>query len=155
MIIKGKYLIIAPINDVWNELMDPEVLKRITPGISELEPLGNDKFKAISNIKIGPVKGSFEGLLELTNIVENSRSTIVINQKSKIGNVSAEINMQLNSIEDTTEIEYEGEAKLSGKLAMMGQRIIGGVVSSLSKQFFKALDDEIKKENIKPSSYAN
>lgn len=155
MIIKGKYLIVAPIHDVWNELMDPEVLKRITPGISELEPLGNDKFKAISNIKIGPVKGSFEGLLELTNKVENSRSTIVINQKSKIGNVSAEIKIQLNSLEDTTEIEYEGEAKLSGKLAMMGQRIIGGVVSSLSKKFFEALDDEIKKENIKPSSYAN
>lgn len=155
MIIKGKYSIVATTHNVWNELMDPEVLKRITPGISELEPLGDDKFKAISNIKIGPVKGSFEGLLELTNKVENSRSTIVINQKSKIGNVSAEIRMQLNSLEDTTEIEYEGEAKLSGKLAMMGQRIIGGVVSSLSKQFFKALDNEIKKENSKPKSYAN
>ena len=43
----------------------------------------------------------------------------------------------------TTEIDYKGDAKLSGRLAMMGQRIIGGVINSLSKQFFDALDKEI------------
>ena len=143
MIIQGKYSIEASAQDVWIHLLDPEVLKRITPGISELNPLGDDKYQAISNIKIGPVKGSFEGQLELRDKVENSTATIVVDQKSKIGNVSAEIKIQLNTIGDTTEIDYTGEAKLSGKLAMMGQRIIGGVISSLSKQFFKSLDKEI------------
>ena len=143
MIIQGKYPIVASTQDVWNHLMDPEVLKRITPGISELNHLGDDKYKAISTVKIGPVKGSFEGQLELRDKVENTAATIVIDQKSKIGNVSAEIRMQLNTSETTTEIDYKGEAKLSGKIAMMGQRIIGGVISSLSRQFFKALDNEI------------
>jgi len=143
MIIQGNYPINASVQDVWNHLMDPEVLKKITPGISELIPQGDDKYQAISNIKIGPVKGSFEGQLELKDKVENSTATIVVDQKSKIGNVSAEIKIQLNTIGDTTEINYHGEAKLSGKLAMMGQRIIGGVISSLSKQFFKSLDKEI------------
>lgn len=143
MIIKGKYPIVASTQDVWNHLMDPEVLRRITPGISELQPLGEHKYLAISKIKIGPVSANFEGELELKDLKDNTYATIVINQKSKIGNVSAEIKMQLNSIEDTTEIEYKGEAKLTGKLAMMGQRIIGGVVSSLSKQFFKTLNNEM------------
>ncbi|MDH5366504.1 MAG: carbon monoxide dehydrogenase subunit G [Cyclobacteriaceae bacterium] len=143
MIIKGKYPIDASAQNVWNHLMDPEVLKRITPGISDLQPLDKDKYLAISKIKIGPVSGSFEGELELKDIKDETHATIVINQKSKIGNVSAEIKMQLNKLENTTEIEYKGEAKLTGKLAMMGQRIIGGVVSSLSKQFFKTLNNEI------------
>ena len=143
MIIQGKYPIAASTQDVWNHLMDPEVLKRVTPGISELSPLDDDKYKAISNIKIGPVKGSFEGQLELRDKVENSSATLVINQKSTIGNVSAEIKMQLNTIKNITEIDYKGEAKLSGKLAMIGQRIIGGVISSLSRQFFNALNNEI------------
>jgi carbon monoxide dehydrogenase subunit G len=82
-------------------------------------------------------------------------ATIVMDQKSKIGNVTASIKMQLNTIDNSTEIDYKGEAKLSGKLAMMGQRIIGGVVKSLSKQFFMALDNEIKNVNSKPNSYAN
>ncbi|MDH5475546.1 MAG: carbon monoxide dehydrogenase subunit G [Cyclobacteriaceae bacterium] len=143
MIIKGKYPIVASTEDVWDHLMNPEVLSRITPGISELQPLGGDKYLAISKIKIGPVSGSFEGELELKDMKINTHATIVINQKSKIGNVSAEIKMQLNTIDDITEIEYNGEAKLTGKLAMMGQRIIGGVVSTLSKQFFKTLNDEM------------
>ena len=143
MIIQGKYPIAASTEDVWKHLMDPEVLSRVTPGISELSPLGDDKYKAISNIKIGPVKGSFEGQLELRDKIENTTATLVINQKSTIGNVSAEIKMQLNTIENMTEIDYKGEAKLSGKLAMIGQRIIGGVVSSLSRQFFNALNNEI------------
>ena len=143
MIIQGKYPIVASTQDVWNHLMDPEVLKRITPGISELNHLGDDKYKAISTVKIGPVKGSFEGQLELRDKVENTAATIVIDQKSKIGNVSAEIRLQLNTNENTTEIDYKGEAKLSGKIAMMGQRIIGVVINSLSKQFFKALSNEI------------
>ena len=143
MIIQGKYPIIASAPDVWNRLMDPEVLRRVTPGISELTHLGEDKYKAISNLKIGPVNGSFEGQLELVDRIENSAATIIINQTSKIGNVSAEIKMQLDTNENTTEIAYKGEARLSGKLAMFGQRIIGGVISSLSKQFFQSLNNEI------------
>lgn len=123
--------------------MDPEVLKRITPGISDLQPIGDDKYKAITHIKIGPVKSSFEGHLELKDKIVNSEATLVIDQKSKIGNASAEIKMQLNQVHDSTEVDYKGEAKLSGKLAMMGQRIIGGAVSSLASQFFKALNKEI------------
>jgi carbon monoxide dehydrogenase subunit G len=155
MIIQGKYPIVASTQDVWNQLMDPEVLGRITPGISNLSHIEGDKYKAISNIRIGPVNGIFEGQLEIKDKVENTKATIVIDQKSKIGNVSAEIKMQLNSVEKTTEIDYQGEAKLTGKLAMMGQRIIGGVIGSLTKQFFKSLSNEIENLNVKPNTYAN
>ena len=155
MLIQGRYIITAPVQDVWGLLMDFEVLEKITPGISQLVPLADDKYKAISNIKIGPVRGYFEGDLKIMNKEENSTATLVIDQKSKIGNVTATITMHLKPVENSTEIDYKGEAKLSGKLAMMGQRIIGGVISSLSKQFFTALDKEIKNVNNNPSSYAN
>lgn len=143
MIVQGKHPIAATTHDVWIHLMDPEVLERITPGISSLSLLGKDKFKAISNIKIGPVKGNFEGQLEIKNKVENTAFTLIIDQKSKLGNVTAKINLQLRNVDSITEIDYKGDAKLSGRLAMMGQRIIGGVINSLSKQFFDALDKEI------------
>ena len=143
MTIQGNYAIEASSQDVWTSLMDPDVLKRITPGISELDSLGNDTYKAVSKIKLGPVKASFEGQLELLNKIENTAATIRIDQKSKIGNVQAEIQIKLNPINNTTEIDYNGEAKMTGKLAVMGQRILGGVVSSLSKQFFNALNNEI------------
>jgi len=155
MDIQGKYSLATSQEEVWNLIMDVKILEKITPGISELQPISESQFKAITNIKIGPVKTNFKGQLEIKDKVENARATIVIDQKSKIGNVSAEIIMHLDGTEDTTEIEYKGKAKLSGKLAMMGQRILGGVISSLSKKFFESLANEIKKVETKPNSYAN
>lgn len=145
MKVKGTYVINAAPSAIWKLLMDQEVLARITPGISELEELQEDKFKAISNIKIGPVKAGFDGELELKDKIENESMLVVLDQKSKIGNAIASIGIKLNALNaDETEVSYEGDAKLSGRLATMGQRIVGGVISTLSKQFFKSLQKEIE-----------
>ena len=145
MKINGKNTINASTNTIWDMIQNPEVLEKITPGVKSLEILENDTYKAISEVKIGPVKGSFEGNLSIKDKIENEACLLVIDQKSKIGNVVAEINMNLIPVEDLiTEIQYTGEAKMSGKLAVMGQRIMSGVVSTLSKQFFTALEKEIE-----------
>lgn len=143
MIVQGNHPIVGSVQEVWTHLMDPEVLERITPGITALNDLGNNKYQAQSKVKIGPVKGAFVGELHIRNKIENREATLVIDQKSKIGNVVAEIKIHLIALDEAVEINYKGEAKLSGKIALMGQRIIGGVISSLSKQFFNALDKEI------------
>ena len=61
MNLKGNYQFDASSKAIWDCLMNPEVLTRITPGISRLEQIEEDQFKAIADVKIGPVKGSFEG----------------------------------------------------------------------------------------------
>ncbi len=132
---------------IWSHLNNPEVLARITPGLTALDVIGEDRFKAISVIKIGPVKASFEGVLEMKDKVDNQKMTVAIKQDSKIGNVNAEIEMTLVKENDKTVINYKGEAKMAGKLATMGQRIVGSVVSSLSKQFFVNLENEFKTNN--------
>jgi carbon monoxide dehydrogenase subunit G len=124
--------------------MNPEVLTRITPGISRLEQIEEDQFKAIADVKIGPVKGSFEGNLKVAEKKEPERFVLKITQKSKIGNVSADVAIALNKKEDgQTEMEFDGKAKLSGLLARTGQRVLSGVANTLTKQFFKALEKEL------------
>lgn len=150
MIISGHHKFNESPSTLWKMLNDPDVLVKITPGIKSLEPTGNgsDEYIAISEIRIGPVRGSFEGTLALRDKVENTRTSVVIDQKSKIGNVSAEITLILEAESDnTTTIKYEGNAKLSGMLASMGQRIVGGVVSTLSKQFFTSLEQILEKNH--------
>ncbi|NAS30438.1 carbon monoxide dehydrogenase [Flavobacteriaceae bacterium R38] len=145
MKINGKYDINASSDVIWKMILDPEVLEKITPGIKSLETTDTDTYKAVSEVKIGPVKGAFNGNLSIKDKKEKESCLLVIDQKSKIGNVVAEIGIKLAPSEETnTEIQYTGEAKLSGKLAVMGQRIMSGVVSTLSKQFFKALEKEIE-----------
>lgn len=129
---------------VWKTILDPSVLERIIPGLQTLTALGNDEYDAFSEIKMGPVKGKFNGHLKITDQVEGKSCKVILSQESKMGNASAEISMTLKSIEnDHTEVEYTGAAKLSGTLARMGQRIVGGVVKTLSKQFFGELEKEL------------
>lgn len=147
MKVKGSHALNADKGTIWAMLNDPEVLTKITPGVSKLERIEGNKFIAISDVKIGPVRGSFEGNMEINNRVENEKMTVVLDQKSVMGNAIAEIGMTLVSIDDgKTEIRYEGKAKLSGKLASMGQRILGGVVNTLSKEFFRELERELRKD---------
>ena len=144
MEITGSHTIDRSAHEVWAYLIDPSVLSKITPGLTELVGLGNDEFKAISVIKIGPVKAQFEGKLSMVNKVDGEGMTVVIQQDSKIGNVRAEIGMKLIPDANQTTIDYTGEAKMAGKIATMGQRLVGGVVTSLSKQFFVNLENEFQ-----------
>jgi carbon monoxide dehydrogenase subunit G len=41
-----------------------------------------------------------------------------------------------------SEVSFDGNVKLSGLLASMGQRVLGGVANMLTKQFFSNLEKE-------------
>lgn len=145
MNIEGTHTIETSPSAIWDILIDPVVLARITPGINELTQIEEDKYLAIAEIKIGPVKGKFEGQFEMKDKVEKESVTLLMDQKSKIGNVLAEIGIRINDMGNGhSEILYEGTAKLSGRIASIGQRIIGGVISTMSKQFFQKLEKEIQ-----------
>ena len=144
MDIKGTYTLPASTQVIWDKLLDKDTLARITPGISELEATGEDTFVAIAHIKMGPVNGSFKGDLAIINKEEPSSFTLRIKQNSKIGNVSADVALQIKELsENESEVSFKGKAKLSGLLARTGQRVLSGVANTLSKQFFKALEKEI------------
>jgi len=147
MKVNGKYVLNADVATLWSMLQNPDVLAKIAPGVTDIEVVEKDQFKAISEIGIGPVRGKFEGDLSIIDKVESESMTLALTQKSKIGNAEAKVIMNLLPIDDNqTEVSYEGKAKVSGRLAAMGQRILGGVVSTLSKQVFKELEKIIEEE---------
>ncbi|MCB0631967.1 MAG: carbon monoxide dehydrogenase subunit G [Saprospiraceae bacterium] len=145
MHLNGTHQLNATPQEIWKLLMNIDVLARITPAIDRLEPLGNDKYTAIAEVKLGPVKGSFTGEMEIADKQEPEHFTLRMQQNSRIGNVSAEGQIKLQpGASGQTEVAFTGDAKLSGTLARMGQRVLGGVANSLVKQFFKNLEDEIQ-----------
>jgi len=125
--------------------MDTPTLARITPGISRLEETGLNEYDAIADVKIGPVKASFKGKLTLSDLIENESFFLNITQNSKIGNVAGKVGINLKKLDaNQTELSFDGKANFSGTLASKGARIISGVASSLTKQFFKELHTEIE-----------
>ena len=125
--------------------MDTDMLAKVVPGISKLEKTGDDIFKSILEIKLGPVNSSFTGSLQLEEIKEEKGFTLRVMQNSKIGNASAAIKINLLPVDDNrTEVAFDGDVKLSGLLASMGQRVMGSVSNMLTRQFFANLEKELE-----------
>jgi len=95
MTLDGNYTLNAPRETVWDLLMDPEVLARITPGITSLEKIDEDNHKAVAQIKVGSVGGAFSGNLSLSNRKKTESFSLSIRQNSKIGNANAVVHLTL------------------------------------------------------------
>jgi carbon monoxide dehydrogenase subunit G len=145
MQLTGKHVVNALPSKIWEMLMDTDTLARIVPGISRLEKTGDNKYKSIIEIKMGPVNSSFAGDLQMEDIKEPEGFTLKVQQNSKIGNANAAIKISLLPVnENNTEVSFDGDVKLSGMLAAMGQRLIGGVSNTLTKQFFSNMEKELQ-----------
>jgi carbon monoxide dehydrogenase subunit G len=152
MQLTGKHVVNASPSKVWDILMNNDTLARIVPGISRLEKTGENTFKSILEIKMGPVNSSFTGDLQMEDIVAQKSYTLKVQQNSKIGNANAVIKISLAPAPDNkTEVGFDGDVKLSGMLAALGQRLVGGVSDTLTKQFFSNLEREVAKENAASS----
>jgi len=149
MQLTGKHLVHVSPSKVWEMLMDTDTLARIVPGISRLDKTGENTFKSIFVIKLGPVNTSFSGDLQLEEITEQKEFTLKVQQNSKIGNANAAIKIFLHPVNGSqTEVAFAGDVRLSGMLAGMGQRVIGGVSNTLTKQFFSNLEKELEVQAI-------
>jgi len=152
MQLSGKNLVNASPSRVWDILMNTDTLARIVPGISKLEKTGENTYKTLLEIKMGPVNSSFTGDLQMEDIVAQKSYTLKVQQNSKIGNANAVIKITLASAEENkTAVGFDGDVKLSGMLAALGQRLVGGVSDTLTKQFFSNLEREVAKENAASS----
>ena len=146
MKLTGNRILHASPEAIFALLMDTDVLTRITPGITQLKETGPDEYDAIADVKIGPVSGSFKGKVNIKDKKENQGFTLAVVQNSKIGNVSADVAIALQPVDNQkTEMSFQGLAKMSGLLARTGQRVLSGVANTLTKQFFSALEQELVK----------
>ncbi|RYY29232.1 MAG: carbon monoxide dehydrogenase [Chitinophagaceae bacterium] len=144
MQLAGNQIVNAPSSRIWQLLMNPDLLAKVVPGISSLEKLSENLFKSVIIIKMGPINGTFTGHLNLDDLVEEKSFLLKAQQNSKIGNANAEIKIDLTpKNENQTEVNFDGDVRMSGLLASMGQRVIGGVANTLTKQFFNNLEREL------------
>lgn len=123
---------------VWAALLDPEVLKECIPGCQELTGSVEDGFEAVVTQKIGPVKATFKGAVTLSDIVPGQSCTISGEGKGgAAGFAKGGAKVGLTPEKGGTLLTYAVEARVGGKLAQLGSRIIDGVARKLADEFFE------------------
>jgi len=145
MQMQGQRSINASREAVWRALNDAEVLKACIPGCDELEKTSGTTFEASVVQKVGPMKARFKGSVELSDIVRGERYTITGEGKGgAAGFAKGGATVHLSDDEQGTLLVYEAEAKVGGKLAQLGSRLIDGFARKMADEFFTRFQEAVE-----------
>ena len=134
----GTRIIAADRATVWTHLNRAETLKVCIPGCEELTGSAENGFEAVVKQKIGPVKATFKGAVTLEDVDAPNSYRIIGEGKGGIaGFAKGAANVVLTDVEGGTELSYHVDAKVGGKLAQLGSRIVGGFAKKMADQFFE------------------
>lgn len=147
MELSGSNTIAADRATVWSKLNDAETLKACIPGCTELTGSPADGFEATVVQKVGPVKATFKGAVTLSNVVPGESYTISGEGKGGVaGFAKGGADVSLRDVEGGTELTYKVEALVGGKLAQLGNRIIGGFARKMADQFFEKFQETVESD---------
>ncbi|MDE0521238.1 MAG: carbon monoxide dehydrogenase subunit G [Boseongicola sp.] len=137
-------VIAVPPDIVWGSILDVEVLKKCIPGCEELTGNLDDGFEAVVVQKVGPVKATFRGAVFLRDIDPGRSCRLEGEGKGgAAGFAKGGALVQLEAEGDGTRLSYEVEAKIGGKLAQLGSRLIDSFAKKLADRFFSRFEETV------------
>ena len=139
MKIEGSYSFNAPRRVVWDALMSPDVMASCIPGCQTLNPTGDGAYELDLKVGVAAVRGTYKGAVSILDVVEQESYTMVVEGRGMMGGVKGEGTIRLTESGDATEVEFEGEAQVTGMVARVGQRLLGNTSKMLINQFFDCL----------------
>ena len=141
MTMNGEVQLAASREAVWDKLNDPAVLKACIPGCEELEKTeGENGFRAVAKMKVGPVSARFKGKVTLSDLdPPNGYKISGEGEGGVAGFAKGGATVALSEKDGGTLLSYNVEAQIGGKLAQLGQRLINGSAKKLADEFFANL----------------
>jgi len=140
---EGTVTIAAPPPEVWRRLIDPVELAGIVPGCKDLRQVAPDRYRAEVMIGVAGIRGLYAVEIELNDKQEPVSVRLVGKVTGALGFGAGEGAVTLAPHNGGTRLTYSYGADVGGKLAAVGQRLLGTVTRVLIAEFFGALERRI------------
>jgi uncharacterized protein len=128
----------APIDTVWDAVLDVERVAPTVPGAQVLEQVGDDAYKVAIKVKVGPMSMTYRGEVEITER-DDAAHRAVMKARAKEsrgqGTADADVTMVLAGRNGGTSATVTTDVQLSGKVATMGQGVLQDVSRRLVETF--------------------
>ena len=155
MKISGSNTLAAPVDKVWDALLDPKVLARCIPGCESLTPTGPHSHIMRVTAGVAAIKGTYDGSVALLDLDEPHSLTMKARGAGAPGTIEAAVAVKLApSASGGTDLTYDADASVGGAIGGVGQRMLAGVTKKMAGQFFNALDADIACERPAPDAVA-
>jgi carbon monoxide dehydrogenase subunit G len=147
MMMEGRFILKAPIQKVWDTLLEPETLLSCIPGAEKIERVDERTYDCVIKQKVGPISVKFKFKSTITKS-EPPRHMEVEGEGEDIGKAGHFMQksvVELREIsEKEVEVAYKTDAMIVGKLAMFGDRIMRAKAKKVEEEFTMALQERLK-----------
>lgn len=130
---------------VWKLIQDERVLQHSIPGCKSFSRTEDGSYQVEMGLSVGPVKGVFTGQVQIANREEPRFYQLLVKGKGLPGEIDATADMQIEEAGQGVVLNCQMEVMVTGVLASVGQRVMGGVAKLVLGQFFKSAEEEMKK----------
>lgn len=152
MEMKDSRIIAAPRDVVFEALLSADMLKLCIPGAEEVTGDKDAGFDVVVLQKVGPVKARFKGVVSLEDVIPGVSLRLVGEGKGGVaGFAKGNASVSFLDHAEGTELSYEAAAKVGGKIAQLGSRIIDAFAKKMADAFFKQLAVELEAGEISNS----
>jgi carbon monoxide dehydrogenase subunit G len=144
MDIFNSYTFNAPLERVWDVLMDPDAISSCIPGCDRFEPDGEDRYKVTLTVAMAAITGSYNGTVQLTDKTPGQSYRLIMEGHGRPGFVKGTSIIALRPAGTSTGVDVSGAVHTGGPIARLGQRLIGGVAKMMMDRFFACLKSKIE-----------
>ena len=137
--LKEEFEIVAPIDDVWEFMMDPQRMIVCLPGASVTEIIDDKQFVGTVKLKIGAITTKYAGTITYTTADQSEyRCVMLAEAKEKGGGtVSGTITTTLVQADGLVQATVESYVDMTGRVVQVGRGMIEGVAAVIIGKFVK------------------
>jgi len=135
---ENEFEVHAPLEQVWETMIDVERVAPCVPGAEVLEQTGVDAYSVGIKVKVGPMSMQYNGQLEIVSKDPEQHRAVMsarARESRGQGTGTAQMELTLSGENGTTRGKIATEVALSGRAAAMGQGVIREVSGRIVNQF--------------------
>lgn len=136
MLIEGRFTVAAPRQALLANLFDARLMASCLPGCETLEPLSDDRYRAVVTIAMAGIKARFDLQVEITR---RDESQIWVQTRGEEGGnastLQADSRVSLDVIPEGTLVQYRSEVAVTGRLGRFALGMMKKKAQSLGDEF--------------------
>ncbi len=145
--IRETFQVRAPVDAVWQFVMDPQRVVTCMPGATLQQVVDDHTFLGTVKVKVGAITTSYNGRVQFTKVDAQAHVVQMLAEGRETGGGQAKGTMssRLRELPDgQTEVVAEATVDLTGRIMQVGRGMIQGVAQQLFKQFAAALKQRLE-----------
>ncbi len=142
---EGEFTAKAPRKAVFDFLTDPHRISGCMPDLQSLEVKSRDDFTAVVKAGVSFIKGDFKMHFTTAEKQPPQHAKLLARGSGMGSTIDLETTMDLTESKGLTTMKWAAEAKVGGRIASVGQRLLSGQAEKTIKQLFGCLQAQLEK----------